>query len=351
MPEISPQYSFASFKIAVFTLFPSADIYYKWTLMDLENLVVEQSIHPIASEANLDEYYSKFASISTYLHDHQQISHAQLANIFILGFQTPLWALIETELKVTEPDHESDTPWHIAHVLDAAKFIIYISNNHSTLHTFTPDPTPQLTKVMDNITNSNANPTTHSTQIDDSSKAAFQKADIFESADILSSFQQSPHLPESDIVFKQCDAPITPLATQIDESSNAAFAKADISVSADIPLQHLPESDIVFEQCNAPPSPTIGNFPNIITPQSTNSNPSSHHTNFIGQHITPGHSISQSILFKSHFPAIGGLLPIAHSILSSQGLDPGTDPPTSCPKTAFRNTALFTQSPHSQLFL
>ena len=127
-----PEYSdttvdFASFRVAVFSLYPEVDDTRHYRRADLERIVEEQSHHAITTLAGYGEYYRRFLIISTFLRSCDRLASFNQSHAFMQGFDPTLRQRIESRLAIVLPYHDPDDPYPLPDVDCAVRWLLCTS--------------------------------------------------------------------------------------------------------------------------------------------------------------------------------------------------------------------------------
>jgi hypothetical protein len=130
IPEFDGTKTFDKFKSAIFKLYPSSESERKWTIADMDKLVVEQLRVGILDVSDLGNYYQVFYTITQFLLTKNPISEAEQSRAFTRGFQPDLWCRISRRLEIKLPNHDPDDFYPLFEINETAKHVLHgISQN------------------------------------------------------------------------------------------------------------------------------------------------------------------------------------------------------------------------------
>ncbi|TDL30230.1 hypothetical protein BD410DRAFT_710203 [Rickenella mellea] len=119
MPKV-----YQDFKTAVIALYPGADLARQYRMRDMDDLVAERTMTPIASRLELGAYCCAFSRISSHLRSHDRASEPECQRAFLRGFSGDLRSRLDNRLKITNIAHRPDDPYTIEAVTAAADFLL-----------------------------------------------------------------------------------------------------------------------------------------------------------------------------------------------------------------------------------
>ncbi|KAF8868411.1 hypothetical protein BD779DRAFT_1683986 [Infundibulicybe gibba] len=117
---------YEDFTKAVIALYPGAGEDERYSVKELEQMVVDQSLSPITSVTELAAYYRNFKLASTFLMGKLRLSTCEESRNFARGLPTNLWNKVLDRLDATEKYQSravDDLP-STEDINDAAKYIL-----------------------------------------------------------------------------------------------------------------------------------------------------------------------------------------------------------------------------------
>ncbi|CDO72022.1 hypothetical protein BN946_scf184943.g57 [Trametes cinnabarina] len=117
--------SYEDFRQAIIALYPGASDEQKYSIADVENLIVRRAKSPIANISELSAYDREFFVMTSYLIHQGRLSAVEQSCLFVRGIAPPLWEQISCRLQLKLPDHYPDDPYTLEQVYNAAKFVLH----------------------------------------------------------------------------------------------------------------------------------------------------------------------------------------------------------------------------------
>ena len=143
--------TFEEFVLAVYALYPGSNGDNKWSIHDLQKLVLVQASLEIERVEDLGTYYRRFLPISQFLRSRDRISHAEQNRAFVRGMQPKLWCQVLSRLEIIFPDHDPDDSYALSDIYNAALYVLGdpLPSSHSTFaSTHSPDLVPPLSCTL-----------------------------------------------------------------------------------------------------------------------------------------------------------------------------------------------------------
>ncbi|KAM6491777.1 hypothetical protein JOM56_012817, partial [Amanita muscaria] len=118
------QYSFDSFKQAIFESYPGSLQERRFTYSDLERFISDTKRQGIANFDDLLAYYRQFCHKSTDLVRRGAISSGEHSRLFLQAFSPSLQQRVHQRLQMKLPDHFPDDPYRLDDIQSAAKSVL-----------------------------------------------------------------------------------------------------------------------------------------------------------------------------------------------------------------------------------
>jgi len=145
LPEFSdPSKSFDEFKSAIVALYPGAEDERKWSVADLNDLVLERSRIGIMTLGDFGDYYRRFLAVTAYLRSKNRLSQEDQCRKFLDGLHPELRGRVLQRLQLLLPAHYPDDPYALSEVEAASRFVLHGTTTTVRSPTSTPVTTTQV---------------------------------------------------------------------------------------------------------------------------------------------------------------------------------------------------------------
>ncbi|KAJ7205738.1 hypothetical protein GGX14DRAFT_568626 [Mycena pura] len=133
LPEFTdPAATFAEFTAAIFRLYPEADPDRRYSLTDLDTLVMEFSRTVLPSRAAFLEFYRRFLVVTSFLISKNRLTAFEQSRALVHAIPPNIWSSVHARLCICCPDVHLDDTYPLEAVRDAINFVFISSSTRPT---------------------------------------------------------------------------------------------------------------------------------------------------------------------------------------------------------------------------